>query len=91
MAFMRIAVLLADDQQVDAVTDQWKQDFPADDVESWKELSPELRLIVESFNQYMFIIIGIILLALLFGIINTMLMAILERTKELVRADVGGD
>ncbi|MCB9021448.1 MAG: ABC transporter permease [Chitinophagales bacterium] len=78
-----IAVLLADDQQVDAVTDQWKQDFPADDVESWKELSPELRLIVESFNQYMFIIIGIILLALLFGIINTMLMAILERTKEL--------
>jgi ABC-type antimicrobial peptide transport system permease subunit len=32
---------------------------------------------------YYFIFIGIIMLALAFGIINTMLMAILERTKEL--------
>jgi ABC-type antimicrobial peptide transport system permease subunit len=31
----------------------------------------------------MFIFIGIILLALLFGIVNTMLMAVLERAKEL--------
>jgi ABC-type antimicrobial peptide transport system permease subunit len=33
--------------------------------------------------MYYFIFIGIIMLALAFGIINTMLMAILERTKEL--------
>ncbi len=32
---------------------------------------------------YYFIFIGIIMLALAFGIINTMLMAVLERTKEL--------
>jgi ABC-type antimicrobial peptide transport system permease subunit len=36
-----------------------------------------------SFGITMVIFIGIILLALLFGIINTMLMAVLERTKEL--------
>ena len=47
------------------------------------DISPDLRLIVESFHQYMYIIIGIILLALLFGIINTMLMAVLERVQEL--------
>jgi ABC-type antimicrobial peptide transport system permease subunit len=34
-------------------------------------------------NIYLFVIIGFILFALAFGIINTMLMAILERTKEL--------
>ncbi len=33
--------------------------------------------------MYYFIFIGIIMMALAFGIINTMLMAILERTKEL--------
>ena len=32
----------------------------------------------------MYIFVGIILLALSFGIINTMLMVIIERTKELV-------
>jgi ABC-type antimicrobial peptide transport system permease subunit len=34
------------------------------------------------FDQIMYIIIGIILLALMFGIINTMLMAVLERQRE---------
>ena len=40
-------------------------------------------MVESSFGLTMFIFIGIILLALLFGIINTMLMAVLERTKEL--------
>ena len=44
---------------------------------------PEVSLVENSFGITMVIFIGIILLALLFGIINTMLMAVLERTKEL--------
>ena len=82
-AVHEMAVLLNDETQVDTVVHALQTAFPAASVESWKELSPELRMMTESFNQYMFIIIGIILLALLFGIINTMLMAILERTREL--------
>lgn len=52
-------------------------------LQSWKEIQPDLAMMtmmVEKFTSY---IIIIILLALSFGIINTMLMAILERKKEL--------
>jgi ABC-type antimicrobial peptide transport system permease subunit len=41
-----------------------------------------MALLTDLFDQIMYIIIGIILLALMFGIINTMLMAVLERQRE---------
>jgi putative ABC transport system permease protein len=53
------------------------------DVQTWKELSPEMSLLTDSMDQYMYIFILIILLALCFGIINTMLMSVLDRIKEI--------
>jgi|FLOH01.1.fsa_nt_gi putative ABC transport system permease protein len=53
------------------------------DVKSWKELSPEMSYLTEAMDMYMYIFIIIILMALLFGIINTMLMVVMERTKEI--------
>lgn len=53
------------------------------DVNTWKELSPEMSILSESMDEYMYIFILIILLGLCFGIINTMLMAVLERVKEI--------
>ena len=53
------------------------------DVETWKDLSPEMNYLTEAMDMYMYIFIIIILLALLFGIINTMLMVVMERTKEI--------
>lgn len=52
-------------------------------VQTWKELSPEMSLLTDSMDQYMYIFILIILLALCFGIINTMLMSVLDRVKEI--------
>jgi len=49
----------------------------------WKTLSPEMNYLTEAMDLYMYIFIIIILLALLFGIINTMLMVVMERTKEI--------
>jgi len=53
------------------------------EVLNWKELSPEMSYLTETMDMYMYIFIIIILLALLFGIINTMLMVVMERTKEI--------
>ena len=53
------------------------------DVETWAEVSPELGYAQETMSAFIYVFMGIILLALAFGIINTMLMAILERKKEL--------
>ena len=52
-------------------------------VENWKDISPDLKLVDETFAVTVYIFMGIILLALLFGIVNTMLMAVMERTREL--------
>lgn len=53
------------------------------DVKTWKQLSPEMNYLTEAMDMYMYIFILIILMALLFGIINTMLMVVMERTKEI--------
>jgi len=53
------------------------------DVKTWKGLSPEMNYLTEAMDMYMYIFIIIILMALLFGIINTMLMVVMERTKEI--------
>lgn len=51
-------------------------------VESYLDISPDVRLYSTQLDMINGVIIFIILLALIFGIINTMLMAVLERTKE---------
>ena len=55
----------------------------ADKVEYWGEISPELAYADEMMGQTLYIFMGIIMIALLFGIVNTMLMAVLERKREL--------
>ena len=52
-------------------------------IETWSEISPELGYAQEMMGTFLFIFMGIVLLALSFGIINAMLMAVLERKKEL--------
>ncbi len=78
-----MSVLLTSNNQTDQVKIMLQSAFPDLEVATWKEISPELNYLMEIMNQYTYIIILIILLALCFGIINTMLMAVLERIKEL--------
>lgn len=52
-------------------------------VQNWQQLTPELGILNEYGNIYIYFFIGIILLSLGFGIVNTMLMAVMERVKEI--------
>jgi ABC-type lipoprotein release transport system permease subunit len=52
-------------------------------LQSWKEIQPDLAIMTMMVEKFASYVIVIILLALSFGIINTMLMSILERKKEL--------
>ena len=78
-----IAVLLQDDKTCDTMKDEIAKMYNNLDVKSWKDIMPEVSLVEQSLDVSMYLILGIILFALLFGIINTMLMAVLERVKEL--------
>lgn len=78
-----VAILLNDDRQVEPSSREIKALFPDLDVKTWRESSPETDLMVTTVDQFSYIIIVIIMIALAFGIINTMLMAVLERTREI--------
>ncbi|MDP5170717.1 MAG: FtsX-like permease family protein [Bacteroidia bacterium] len=78
-----IAVMLDDIQHTDAVIATISASHPELEAKSWSKLAPELEFMASSFDSSMRIFIGVILLALAFGIINTMLMAVMERTREL--------
>ncbi|MGZ8557028.1 MAG: ABC transporter permease [Chitinophagaceae bacterium] len=82
-AFHEIALLLKNDEDVKTVQQKLLQKFPGYQIETWREISPETDLMVKTTDQYSYIIMTIIMFALAFGIINTMLMAILERTREI--------
>lgn len=77
------AVFLLRNDDVEAVCDTLSSLYPDLSVEPWYEIMPEVGLIEDSMDITMFFIMLIILLALCFGIVNTMLMAVLERVKEI--------
>jgi len=51
-------------------------------IENYREVSPDVNLYESQMSVSTWVIIVIVMLALVFGIINTMLMAVLERTRE---------
>jgi putative ABC transport system permease protein len=78
-----IAIKVSDADFTQEIQQNIKTIIPDMEVLSWTELSPEMKYLTEAMDLYMNIFIIIILLALLFGIINTMLMVVLERIKEI--------
>lgn len=82
-AINEIAVLLHSSQSVPEIQKKLSSQFPKTEIKNWMEISPELGLTVSVGDQMVYIFMGIILLALAFGIINTMMMSVLERTREI--------
>lgn len=76
-----IAILLQDAKQVDQV--KAALDGYGGKVETYREISPDLELYESQMSFVSTIYLSIIMLALTFGIVNTMLMAVLERIREL--------
>lgn len=78
-----MVVMLEDKVQARDWAAQLSARFPELEIEAWQEVSPELGYADDMMAYSLLIFIGIILLALAFGLLNTMLMAILERKREL--------
>lgn len=57
--------------------------YPGLSVQTWKSLAPEIAVTAAAMESWSYIFVGIILMALVFGITNTMLMAVMERVQEL--------
>lgn len=60
-----------------------QKEHPGLEIQPWQTVAPDLQLLNDTMNLEITIIMGIIIFALILAILNTMLMAILERTHEL--------
>lgn len=78
-----IAIALTNDNATDSLAKKMVAVLPGYSVQSWKEIMPELGLMIDLMQYMLFIFMTIIFLALSFGIINTMLMAVLDRVREI--------
>ncbi|MBS3769468.1 MAG: FtsX-like permease family protein [Bacteroidales bacterium] len=78
-----LAIRLNDDNELIPLMNKLKAQYPELSVMSWKDIQPELGMITEWLDVMLYFVMVIILLALGFGIVNTMLMVVMERVKEL--------
>ena len=78
-----LVMTLDDFEQASALQVDMQKKFPDTKVEDWAETSPYLSLMSGYMDTMMGLFMVIILGALGFGIVNTMLMVVLERTREL--------
>lgn len=81
--FHEIAVLANDMEVVQEVKEELVVLFPSDKVRTWNEISPELEYWVELGGIFSYIFVIVLMLGLAFGLLNTMLMAVFERTREI--------
>lgn len=79
----QIIIRINDAEQTGEITEKLRKILPGTEVMNWKELQPDLAMMTDYVHQIYGILMVIIMAALAFGIVNTMLMAVLERTREL--------
>lgn len=67
----------------DTYASQLRNEFPELEIKTWRDLAPDLRYMFDMMDLMLYIVMIIIIIGLIFSIINTMLMAVMERTREL--------
>lgn len=80
----KIAIIVNDQELLDLVAEGLRTKLESTlEVHTWKEIEPILVRIVELYGQFTYIVYLIVFVAMAFGIINTMLMVIFERVREM--------
>ena len=80
--FHEIAIKVNNTEQIKPVADEIKSNYQSLEIKTWSELAPEIAFLSETTEIYTYVFVAIILLALLFGITNTMLMSVVDRIRE---------
>lgn len=78
-----IALRITDEANIEIIKNKINSKYENLSVQSWADIMPTLATASIMMNNMIFIFLLIILMALGFGIVNTMLMVVLERIKEI--------
>ena len=82
-AIHEVAIIIDDVDQLENIQQDLMASYPDLLIENYREIAPDVQLYESQIYVSLSILLTIFMLALIFGIINTMLMAVLERTREL--------
>jgi ABC-type lipoprotein release transport system permease subunit len=77
-----ISVMLDDPSRVGPFVARLQEAAPGLDVQPWTELEPMAEAIVAMGKAWIWIFYFVMYIAMAFGLVNTLLMAVLERTRE---------
>lgn len=79
-----IAMLIDNEDSMESVLSILKESFEPSGFEilTWKEVMPELEEMIEMDDIFMYLMLIIVMTVVSLGILNTMLMSIMERTRE---------
>jgi putative ABC transport system permease protein len=80
--FHEIAIRVDNSEQIVPVANLIKSKYASLEIKTWSQLAPEVAFLSETTEIYTYVFVAIILLALLFGITNTMLMSVVDRIRE---------
>jgi len=80
--YHEIAIRTRTSQNPKSIAQSLKTLFPDLQIQTWQEIAPELAYLSDMTIMYSYVFVGIIILALLFGITNTMLMSVVDRIRE---------
>ncbi len=79
-----VSILLADYKNADRVADDLRGVLPSVsyDVQTWQELLPFVTAVLKMYDWFIYLWFLVIFIAMGFGIVNTILMAVFERIRE---------
>ncbi len=77
-----IAVLLHNSDDYRPMKEELQAKYPDTEVRHWADLMPSLFFSLEFLDQSLIWLVGIIVLGVSFGLLNTILMSVLERVRE---------
>ena len=81
-AISEIGLIAPDRNRLDAVLDRLRSAAPDLDVQPWTQIEPTLKLTESVTDVILMIWYVIVFVAMSFGLVNTLLMAVFERTRE---------
>lgn len=80
-----IQLLAKDPEAIAAYAEQVREAVggPKVQVQTWWEVSPQTKQLMDTRDSSSFLILGIVFVVAAFGVLNTMMMSVFERTREL--------
>ncbi len=81
-AVNEIAVLIDHGDDYRIITNKLRESYPTLEVRHWADIMPALFYALEFLGQSLIWLVGIIIMGVSFGLLNTILMSVLERIRE---------